>query len=325
MRHPRTLPAFTDEEKDKAHQLLATRVAYMGGRKLEEGDWATVYCGAKGIPDRGWSNLQIDIMQGTLGVEHKMYCYRSRADLAEACGTSIMHPALTRSIRVPANETNPNVAMADVLTQYGDLIERRKEEVRKQANSDDEPDMRIGWLLWQESLRQFLYFEQEMLAPNPNDYRAEWRKNEGAGARKQSKSLWIYEGDTPKKRYSVTTEAGAKIQPYFDVPLLNDPNLYLFTVIGEVIRTGDVRVWVTDPTFRELQTLIGNLDTVHLSTVIIDATKILALLEPVEQAKQEIARSLVITQEAYDALRTALPSVSDELSFQLLAQHLRNR
>ena len=44
----------------------------MMGRKFEEGDWADVYCTAKNIPNRGWSNLNIDVIYNGLGVEHKM-------------------------------------------------------------------------------------------------------------------------------------------------------------------------------------------------------------------------------------------------------------
>ena len=44
----------------------------MMGRKFEEGDWAAVYCTAKNIPNRGWSNLNIDVIYNGLGVEHKM-------------------------------------------------------------------------------------------------------------------------------------------------------------------------------------------------------------------------------------------------------------
>ena len=53
MRRPATLPTFTPEEVSKAHALLATRVAFMMGRKFEEDDWAEVYCRAKGIEKRG--------------------------------------------------------------------------------------------------------------------------------------------------------------------------------------------------------------------------------------------------------------------------------
>lgn len=244
MRRPATLPAFSEDERKKVHELLGSLVASMMGRKLEEGDWSEVYCRAKGIPLSGWSNLDIDVMYGNLGVEHKMLKLKSNVDLAGYCGRSLMHPSATRSVRVPLTTTDPNSAMVDVLTQYAELIEARREQVREQAPGY-EPDMRTGWLLWQESLRQFLYFEEEMLVPDPADYFAKWHSTRGGGNRKPSTSLWIYEKDTGKKRYSVTTEAGAKIQPYFDVPPPNDPNPYLFTVIGEVIEAGLVRVWVT--------------------------------------------------------------------------------
>lgn len=252
MRRLATLPAFSEEERKRAHALLGALVVSMMGRKLEEGDWAEVYCKAKGIPLRSWSNLDIDVMYENLGVEHKMLRYKSGLNLADACGETLMHPSATRSIRVPSTDTDPELAMVDVLTQYADLIEARREKVREQSPSSDEPDIRTGWLLWQDSLRQFLYFEEEMLPPDATDYFAEWRSRRSGGSRKSSTSLWIYEKDTGKKRYSVTTEAGAKIQPYFDIPPPNDPNIYLFTVIGEVIDIGVVRVWIAEATAREL-------------------------------------------------------------------------
>ena len=111
----KTLQAFTKDEREKAHTLLAIRVAHMMGRKLEEGDWAEVYCRAKGIPLKGWSNLEIDIMHGVLGVEHKMIRYSSKGDVSEACGTRIMHPSATRAFRVPPVAMDANDAMRDVL------------------------------------------------------------------------------------------------------------------------------------------------------------------------------------------------------------------
>lgn len=325
MTRPQTLPAFTADERIEAHRLLATKAAFMMGRKFEEGDWAEVYCGAKSIPHRGWSNLQIDIMHGSLGVEHKMLCYRSSVNIADACGRSFMHPSATRSIRVPSPDTDPDEATRIVLNQYVDLIEARREKVREESGVDKKPDMRTGWLLWQASLRQFLYFEEEMLPPNPNDYTAQWEKRKGGGNRKASTSLWIFERETGHKRYSVTTEAGAKIQPYFDVPPPTDPNLYIFTVIGEVIDTGFVRVWITETTSRELIRLLGNLNTETLSRVIVESAGEIVKLEAAEENKLEVARSILITFEAYEALQRSLPGVNDEHSFQLLTQHLRIR
>lgn len=322
MRRPKTKTAFTEDEKTLAHELLATRVAFMMGRKFEEDDWAEVYCRSKGIQKRGWSNLEIDIMHGSLGVEHKMMKVGSKGDIRDYCGTSPMHPAATRSIRVPPNTTAPAKAMRDVLTQYGELIKSRTEKVKLTSTSKTPPDMRTGWLLWQESLRQFLYFEEEMLPPNPDDYTAEWVQRTSRGARKPSTNLWVYEKKTGKKRYSVTSEAGAKIQPYFDVPPITDPNLYIFAVIGEVIATGQVRVWVTDSTHRDLQRLLGKLTTTSLSAAVIKTSLELQKLGPVEEARHEHATALEITVAAYQALQSALPGVSDEHSFQLLVQHL---
>lgn len=109
----KTLPVFTDEERQAAHRLLATRVAFMNGRKFEEGDWSVVYCGAKGIPPQKWSNVEIDVISGSLGVEHKMLCYRSGLNLLDACGKTLMHPAATRSIRISSIEADPNEVVND--------------------------------------------------------------------------------------------------------------------------------------------------------------------------------------------------------------------
>jgi hypothetical protein len=232
-----------------------------------------------------------------------------------------MHPAATRSIRIPDID-DPNEVMQDVLKQYARLIEERAAKVREQAVSPGEPDMRTGWLLWQESLRQFLYFEQEMLPPNPADYTAEWHKS-GGGSRKESRNLWVYERETGRKRYSITTEAGAKIQPYFDVPPPTDPNLYIFTVIGEIITAGVVRVWISETTARELQSLLGSLDPQAVSETILQSSAKAAEQGPLESAATEVALSLNITEDAYGTLKGAFPGVNDEHSFQLLVQFLR--
>lgn len=206
-----TLPAFSNEEFIKAHILLASRVATMMGRKLEEGDWSYVYCTAKNIPNKGWSNLNIDVMYQGLGVEHKMLCVKSNKSIKDFCGTSPMHPAATRSIRIPTTEDDPTKIAQDILHQYALLIEQRRQRIAQDA-PNTEPDLRTGWLLWQESLREFLYFEEELRPPRPDDYWAEWKES-GGGTRKTSRNLWVYERETGRKRYSITTSAGAKFNP----------------------------------------------------------------------------------------------------------------
>lgn len=326
MPKPKTLRAFSDEERNRVHTLLGIKVAHMMGRKLEEDDWASIYCKAKNIPNKGWSNLNIDIMHGNLGLEHKMLCVRSKPALGEVCGTTLMHPSATRSIRVPSTDSDPNDAMTDVLTQYADLIGERRAKVEQQNDTGQPVDMRTGWLLWQESLRQFMYFEEEMLPPDPKEFQAKWVGNgeSTGGVRKGSKNLWVYEKSSGRKRYSITTSAGAKIQPYFDVPPPDDPNLYLFTVIGEQIRLGVIRIWLTSATARELEKILGNLNIETISNAIIDVISKVEAPPGSEDKEIQHGISITIREDAYESLVLALPGVSDEHCFQLLIEYLRN-
>lgn len=319
-----TLPCFTQDQKDRAHALLAVRVAYTMGRKFEEGDWSYVYCRAKGIPEAKWSNLDIDVMHENLGVEHKMLCYRSRGTLAQAFGTTCMHPSATRSIRVPPLDTDPNDAMRDVLTQYAELIQARRLKIEEQNTTDQPVDIRTGWLLWQASLKQFLYFEEPMVEPDPSQYMAEWVERQvKGGSRKGSTSLWIFEKTTGRKRYSVTTDAGAKIQPYFDVPPPTDPNTYLFTVIGEQIAIGRIRVWLTPSTVKELERLIGSLDIDAVSNVVLSTIQNVEERAGVKAIFEETGISITLRKDAYCALVDAFPGVNDEHCFRLLLEQLQ--
>jgi hypothetical protein len=218
----------------------------------------------------------------------------------------------------------PNDAMREVLKQYGELIKARSQKVREQSASKADPDMRTGWLLWQESLRQFLYFEERMSPPNPQNFHAEWVKRiSKGGARKPSTNLWIFDAKTGAKRYSVTSEAGAKIQPYFDAPPPSDPNLYIFTVIGEALETGHIRVWLTDATARELRRLLGSLDTETLSKAVIEVSQLVVERGVAQEAEREVGHPFSITLEAYQALEGAFAGVNDDHRFQLFAEQLR--
>lgn len=325
MNRPITLPCFTEEQKDRAHVLLAIRVAHMMGRKFEEGDWSYVYCRAKGIPEVSWSNLNIDVAHENLGVEHKMLCYRSDANLAQAFGTTLMHPSATRSIRVPSLDTDPNEAMRDILMQYGELIQSRRSKIEKKNSTGKPVDMRTGWLLWQESLRQFLYFEEPMVEPDANLYFAKWVERQvGEGVRKGSKNLWIFEKESGRKRYSVTTSAGAKIQPYFDIPPPNDPNVYLFTVIGEHISCGQIRVWLTSSTAKDLERLVGSLNTEMVSDAVLHAVeKKVYGTEQNAVTLEETGISITLREDAYRALVEAFPGVNDEHCFRHFLEQMQ--
>ena len=316
MRRPEILPAFTKKEYLKVHFHLASKVATMLGRKLEEDDWQAVYCNAKEIPLTGWSNLNIDITHDGLGVEQKMLCVRANKRIKEYCGTSLMHPSLTRSIRIPSTEDDATEVAQEILQQYADLITQRTEMVEK-SSGKKQTDMRVGWLLWQVTLKEFLYFEEEMLAPIPANYYAEWVES-GGGLRKRSINLWVYEKDTGIKRYSITTSAGAKIQAYFEVPPPNHPHLYYFRVQGERLKNSLIRIWVTKTTAICLQQMFGELETKKISEVVMNHCAKAKEVGDELKAYDDSAVSFTITEEAYNILQSTFESVSDEHLFQQL-------
>jgi hypothetical protein len=313
----KTLQAFTKSEFKLAEELLSAKVASMLGRKMEEGDWDFVYCNAKQIPSTSWSNLHIDINYNGVGVEHKMCRVTKTGSILEECGTTKMHPAGTRSIRIP-DESDPDKAMKDILEQYSQLIETRTQAVKENSDTNS-ADMRFGWLIWKDTLDEFLYFEEEMIKPNPDDYYATWNVTPARGARKESKSLWIYEKSTDQKKYSVTTIAGAKIQPYFDIPSPADPNLYHFKVQGVSVGDGLIKVWLTKSTAKYLELLLGDLDSESISKAIIDFNG-----NPHEGTvdfvkAKDIATPVEITVEAYNKLKSIYSPISDEYLLQKFA------
>lgn len=335
----------------------------MMGRKLEEGDWAKVYCAAKQIPLVGWSNLSIDIIHGNLGVEHKMICRRSDQSIRTTCGTVIMHPAGTRAIRIP-DEEDPTRAAQNVLKQYGQLLSARGRFVSildrynhsalspsdaavelmdtfdieraaarrllpprpiptARAYEARDPDMRTGWLLWQDSLREFLYFEEPMVAPKPSDYYAEW-VDSGGGRRRKSRNLWVYHRRSKEKHFSITTEAGAKVQPYFRVPAPDDANLYYFIAQGEPLPGNMVRIWLTEVTAGFLKTLLGSLEPAVVSKAIA-GTDPLAVGGTAADVFAALSVEVQLPATAYDQLKGKFPGVSDEHMMQQFLRALQRR
>jgi hypothetical protein len=184
--------------------------------------------------------------------------------------------------------------------------------------------MRTGWLLWERSLTEFLYFEERMAWPSPADFWAEWNEIKASGARKPSKNLWIYDKKTNKKRYSITTSAGIKIQPYFDVPAPNDANLAYFRVQGEEINGSKVLIWLTVQTANSLKKLLGKLDTPTLSDAILRAAKCVGETSAPEYSISEQALAIEITKAAYEILTKKWTGVSDEHRAQLLLSTLEH-
>ena len=160
-----------------------------------------------------------------------------------------------------------------------------------------------------------------MVEPDPSLYYAEWVERPVVGGiRKGSKNLWIFEKTSGRKRYSVTTSAGAKIQPYFDVPPPDDPNVYLFTVIGEQLAIGQIRVWLTPGTAKELERLVGSLDIDAVSEAVLKTIEKVAEMERGVVTMEEAGVSVMLREDAYRALVEFFPNVSDELCFRLLIE-----
>lgn len=317
----KTLPIFTPEEMKTAKLLLATKVATMMGRKLEENDWSEVYCKTKGIPNNNWSNLHIDVDHNGLGIEFKMLrISQLRGQSIKAvCGTTRMHPAATRSIRIDDHSLSADEVMHDVLTQYADLIDLRTRRVMEQSPNGD-VDMRFGWLLWEDELKEFLYFEEPMTKPEPHNFYAEWNVTSAKGARKASKSLWIYDKETNKKIYSVTTSAGIKIQPYFDVPAPSDPNLAYFRVQSELFDENTIILWVAANTARLLSERLGSTEKDVVSNAFIEAVNNHKPDVNSPITNEPLAVPIYVDKEAFDLLLSNWVAVNDDHLIQLLIQ-----
>lgn len=318
-----TLQVFSAAEAQRAKVLLAGKVATMMGRKFEEGDWSEVYCRTKRIPDSGWSNLHIDVNHGGLGVEFKMLrvARLNGKPIQSVCGTTMMHPAATRLIRIEDIDANSNEIMEDVFKQYSSLIEDRTRLVRE-GDRLGRADMRMGWLLWEDDLKEFLYFEEPMMKPDSREYYAEWNETGPRGARKGSKSLWIFERETHKKRYSVTTSAGIKIQPYFDVPSPRDPNLVYIRTQSERRNGNTVVLWVTAVTAEQLRRRLGSLRKDVVSRAVIEAIRIGARDGDGLISDDQSAVPVEVSDEAFEMLEKNVEAVSDEHRVQLLLKAL---
>jgi hypothetical protein len=182
--------------------------------------------------------------------------------------------------------------------------------------------MRTGWLIWEDTLTEFLYFEEPMTSPNPDLYFAEWNTTSARGVRKASKSLWIYERKTNQKRYSVTTSAGIKIQPYFDVPAPSDPNLCYFRVQSEPISADTICLWTASSTANALAQWLGSLDRGVVSAAVIQVLTRQTVPPAVTNPDDELAVPIPLSIEAHSRLVAAWEAVSDEHRAQLLLKAL---
>jgi len=141
---------------------------------------------------------------------------------------------------------------------------------------------------------------------------------EARGARKASKSLWIYDKKSNKKKYSVTTSAGIKIQPYFDVPPPNDPNMAYFRVQSEQLDEDTIVLWIATATAVMLKSRLGSLEKDVVSQAVLDAVKVHRSDNELAGEGLNAAVPVCVSKEAFDLLREH--SISDfQASTQCLA------
>ncbi len=125
-----------------------------------------------------------------------------------------------------------------------------------------------------------------------------------------------------KKRYSVTTSAGIKIQPYFDVPPPTDPNLYYFRVQSEPVGNDTIHMWVTHSTARSLEERIGPLTLENVSQTVLTLAERVEAEGPSATIEVELAVAIPISSAAHQRLVATIEGVSDEHRAQLMLRAL---
>jgi hypothetical protein len=201
---------FSDLQRQQIKLELELELDNHPSSMFTERQWISIYCQTMNLTVPRYSNLHIDINECGHGREMKVLGVRS------IDAERVMHPSITRSIRIEDGNGDASSVMCAVFAQYRDYINGRIASVKATA-IEDIVNLSYGVLLYQKDMTKFAYFETPMSIPDPADYYAVWHPTRKNGIRKPSRSLWIYEKATDKKQYSITTSAGVKVQKYFDV------------------------------------------------------------------------------------------------------------
>jgi hypothetical protein len=241
------IQAFTTDEETQVQGMLETLIRCLrivpGGGKMEEGYWSYIYHTIRNAPISSWSNLPMrDFLYEGLGVEMKLL---QRQSPLKASRQRIMHPSATRTLLFDPT-LDAETCKVQILEQFATRIADFRKRAA-QTCSDCKPDIRWGVFLWNTKLNEFLYFEERIREPNPNDFYA--RFNEGKHRGNPTRNLHIFEKETNIKRYSITMpNNGAKLQPYFDVPSVGQ-GAYAFKVPNDSRKP----IWLAETTIEALQ------------------------------------------------------------------------
>lgn len=212
------LQAFDEEQMLDAAARVNKLAKSLQGRKVEEDDWTDLYCKVKGTENQGWSNDSFrDYVHDGLGVEFKLL---KKPNPTAHMGKWVMHPAATRKIDYD-DKADAETAMRKIFADWTVSIDEFETRV-KSTSSSGTADLRWGILLWATDHTEFLYFEERLVRPNPDNFIAEWHVGQHRGH--PTRNLWIFDRENPEiKRFSCTLpKNGAKIQPYFRVPTIED-------------------------------------------------------------------------------------------------------
>jgi hypothetical protein len=246
--------AFTEDEAATVQNLLEILVRALrqvpGGGKMEEGYWSFIYHSVRGVHAPGWSNLPMrDFAHAGIGVEMKLL---QRDSPLNDQGRRLMHPAATRTISFDPSEP-AEICKVKVLQQFGEQITSFRGRVAEAGGTAD-ADIRWGILLWSPNLDAFLYFEEQMTEPDPDNYRAEFVAGSHRG--KPTRNLHIFDRGTGVKRFSVTMpDKGAKVQPYFDVPHVGK-GAFAFAVPADDRKP----LWLPEKTVKMIEETAGDQD-----------------------------------------------------------------
>jgi hypothetical protein len=239
--------AFNTDEERKVQSMLEVLVRSLrvvpGGGKMEEGYWSYIYHTVRNAPTPTWSNLPMrDFCHNGLGVEMKLL---QRRFPSGDQGRRLMHPAATRTLLFDPSR-DAEICKVQILEQFNAQIRQFRARVA-QTNSSTTADIRWGILLWTLSLNEFLYFEEQLREVDSDRFYARFEDRSHRG--NPTRNLYIFEKETHIKRYSITMpNKGAKLQPYFDVPLVGE-GAYLFQVPNDQRRP----IWLEEATIAALE------------------------------------------------------------------------
>lgn len=209
--------------------------------KIREEHWISIYRAAHGVVgNRPTTKPMGDYYFQGKAIEFKV---KGVSEPIKCQGEKLSH-VITRVVEwnEKAAEEKSKIDVLKQLETHEDLLYSLAENSADEV-SGIEPVARYGVLLYNPTLEEFLYSEQDIEKLNPASFYAE----------KHNGSLWIFERESKIKRFSITGHThGAKIQRYLDVPEVGKGSYYF-----KVENDGSKPIWLSPETYNTLSTMAG--------------------------------------------------------------------